>query len=727
MPQFFATCAKGLEYLLVDELTSLGAENAKEGLSQVSFECNWPIVYRMLMWSRLASRIYYPIATFEALDDDALYQHASIIDWSQHIQAGGRFLINSQTYRSKLSHSQFISQRIKDAIVDYFREAGEERPNVEFEEPDVVIHCKIRRDKVTLSIDLAGFGLHKRGYRIKGGGAPIKENLAAALLIRGGWKPNKACLFDPMCGSGTFLIEGAMIAADIAPGLIREYLGIFGWCQFKPELWATVMEEAIARKKVGLKALKTSFIGSDINPKAVRNAQMNISLAGLEEVIKINIGGLDQVEQLVLPEKGNLIVNPPYSERLGERKQVKKLYSELGALMKQRFIGWNASILSPDKEFGHALGIRAGKIYRFNNGSIACELLNLKVTEEFFVERLSDDIVDENFKSKLSEQANQLCNRVEKNRKKLKRYLEKEKVTCYRIYDADLPEYNAAIDVYDNFLHIQEYRAPKSIEEKLASRRLKEIERVAAGVFGLPKNKVFIKQRQQQKGDWQYQQKQSNNWSATLSKNFFEIEECGRKFWVNLQDYLDTGLFLDHRKTREMIAQKSQGKRLLNLFCYTASISVYAATAGARSTCNVDMSKTYLDWAQRNFALNKISSDAHTFIRENCIEWLTNAVEQKQKFDLIFLDPPTFSNSKKMAQDFDIQSDHVWLIEQCLSLLEEDGELIFSNNFQKFKMEVITNAQVVVKEITHQTQSPDFSRNNLHRCWLIKNKPVVEI
>jgi len=722
MPQFVASCATGLEYLLVDELTQLGASDAREGLSQVRFESDWEGVYQILMWSRVASRVFYPIAEFTAEDDEVLYQQASIVDWSQHLAPGATFLVNSQTYRSRLSHTQFISQRIKDAVVDYFKDAGEDRPDVEFEKPDVVIHCRIRRDKVTLSIDLAGAGLHHRGYRLQGGGAPIKENLAAALLLRAGWDKQQDCLFDPMCGSGTFLVEGAMMALDMAPGIQREYLGLWGWRQYNANLWQKVESQARSRMSDGMASAKMTIMGSDIDPRAVRNAQANISRAGLQDFIKVSIGGIDQVEQLSFPETGLVMVNPPYSERLGERESVKKLYSQLGRLLKERFIGWRASVLSADKLFGHSLGIRAGKIYKFNNGSIACELLNLKISSDNFIEKASGDQFDPNFKSKLSPPAMQLCNRIEKNRNKLKRFLQKHAISCYRIYDADLPEYNAAIDIYQGRLHIQEYRAPQSIDSQTAARRLKDIESVAAGVFQLPKNKIFTKQRQQQKGDSQYQKGGLSWGERRVDENFFEVSENGRKFWVNLSDYLDTGLFLDHRKTRQLIADKCQDKRLLNLFCYTASVSVYAATAGAKSTCNLDLSNTYLDWAKRNFKLNKIDLTGHSFIREDCQQWLDSAIEEKQQFDLIFLDPPTFSNSKKMDEHLDIQRDHPKLIEQSLKLLSSDGELLFSNNFQKFEMLVKSNDVIEVVEITGKTQSQDFSRKNLHRCWSIKFK-----
>ena len=719
MPQFIATCAKSLEYLLLDELAQFDVSKIKEGLSQVSFEASWESAYQFLMWSRVASRLFYPVASFKAEDEQALYKNASIVDWSQHIRPGGSFIINAQSFRSKLSHTQFVSQRIKDSVMDYFREQEETLPIVEYEEPEVVIHCRIKRNDVTLSIDLAGAGLHRRNYRLQGGGAPIKENLAAALLIRAGWPSENQVLYDPMCGSGTFLIEAALMALDIAPGLFRDYLGLFGWNQFDKNLWSNVVEAAENRREEGLKNSHLNIKGSDKNPRAIRNAQANIALAGLEDIIETQIAGIDQLAQFDFEEKGLVIVNPPYSERLGERVEVKALYDTLGNWFKSSLKGWRASVLCPEKEFGHALGIRAKKIYKFNNGSIPCELLNLEIEESNFVQRTADHLFDSAFKEKLSEQGLQLLNRIEKNRSKLKRYLSKENITCYRIYDADIPEFNAAIDVYENKIHIQEYKPPRSVDEKLANRRLKEIQRVAAGIFKLPVNQVILKQRQQQKGNWQYHANKENEDS---SNHFFKVSESGRQFWVNLEDYLDTGLFLDHRATRNLFAESSAQKSVLNLFCYTSSVSVYAATAGAKSTTNVDMSNTYLSWAKRNFKLNNIDLSDHVFERADCLKWLDEAVEDGLSFDLIFLDPPTFSNSKKMEGHFDVQSDHPKLIENCLKLLSPKGELFFSNNFKKFEMNVQNNDAISIREITSKTTSPDFARNPLHRCWVIKRR-----
>ncbi len=726
MPQFFATCATSLEYLLVDELKQLGASNVKEGLSMVNFEADWPIVYDILMWSRVASRVLYPVAKFEAKDEQSLYDQVSIIDWSQHIETNASFLVNAQSFRSELSHTKFVSQRIKDAIVDHFTDMNEPRPDVEFDHPDVSIQCRIRQNQVLLSIDLAGLGLHHRGYRLKGGAAPIKENLASALLIRAGWlnlckdtSGKILSLYDPMCGSGTFLIEAAMMALDIAPGTYRDYLGIFGWRQFKPELWEKTVNAATVKREKSTNRIRLQIMGSDINPKAVKSAQSNLALANMEDVVKIRIAAIDQVEQFDIPDDGIVIVNPPYSERLGEFDQVKQLYVDLGNLLKQKFAGWKASVLSPDKRFGHSLGIRASKIYKFNNASIACELLNFELKPENYLKRQQNDQADQNYKQKLSEQAIQLCNRIEKNRAKLKKYLNKNNISCFRVYDADLPEYNAAIDVYENQLHIQEYKAPKSVDQKIALRRIKEIERVAAGVFQLPLKSVIVKQRRQQKGDWQYQANHSRIDSKDSVTKYQTITENGRKFLVNLTDYLDTGIFLDHRRTRQLVGELSQNKRLLNLFCYTASASVYAATAGASSTTNVDMSNTYLKWAKDNFTENKINLNEHLFLRRDITEWLDEASHLPERYDVIFLDPPTFSNSKKMSEHFDIQRDHCALIEKCTSLLSEKGVLLFSNNFRQFEMQYLSSDKYLVKEITKQTTSQDFSRKNLHRCWRI--------
>lgn len=717
MPQFIATCPPGFEYLLVDELNALGVDSANEGLTQVMFDAEWPIVYRVCLWSRLANRILYPLSTFTADTDEQLYDAVRSIDWDLHLSHQGTLAVDFVSRRSKLSHQRYGALKIKDAVVDYFRDEYGERPSVDTETPDVRLHCRVNKNQATLCIDLSGKSLHQRGYRQDTGDAPIKENFAALMLYRSGWpeklKPHQ-WLYDPMCGAGTIVIEAAMMAADMAPGLHRLYWGFTGWKPFHRQYWESELDAAHEKYKQAIAQGVPSIYGSDKDPQVLAMAIENAKRAGVEELIQWQAGAFQSQSRPASKFAGNIVTNPPYGERLEQQQMVAKLYSQFGQWLKEQFVGDHATILSAQKEHGHALGIRADKIYRLMNGPIECELLKLPVeTSSFVTSRRSSD--PDNYQQGLSEQAKMLANRLQKNIASLKSFLKQQNIESYRIYDADLPDYSAAIDVYDDCLHIQEYAPPKTIDSHKAQRRLRDIERVAAGVLSISADKVFVKTRARQKGDTQYEKQ-------ALQHKLKIVSEANAKFELNLSDYLDTGLFLDHRKVRAQLAKWSDhNTRLLNLFCYTGSASVQAALKGAK-TVNVDLSNTYLDWAKRNYALNGLNTQQHQFIRANCIEWLEQVKETHAgSFDLIFIDPPTFSNSKKMEKHFDIQQEHEAMLKSALVLLKPGGKMIFSNNFKRFKMAFDGNEQgVKVKEMTRETTSRDFSKKPLHRSWLIE-------
>lgn len=309
-----------------------------------------------------------------------------------------------------------------------------------------------------------------------------------------------------------------------------------------------------------------------------------------------------------------------------------------------------------------------------------------------------------------------IANRLKKNFKHLSRWARRNQIDCYRVYDADIPEYSAAIDLYADWVSVQEYEAPKSIDSARAALRLNTILEVIPESLGIAPEKIVLKTRRQQKGLDQYEKQSDVGHEMAVS-------EGGLKFYVNLHDYLDTGLFLDHRTTRAMIRELAQGKRFLNLFSYTGSVSVYAAAGGAVSTTTVDMSKTYLQWAKRNFALNGLDSDGHEFVQQDCIKWLKAQAGKKDCFDLIFIDPPTFSNSKRMDSVFDVQRDHVFLIDSAMKLMSHDGSLVFSNNFRKFKLDAGIESRFEVKDISAKTIPEDFRRNQkIHRCWIIQHR-----
>lgn len=718
MPQFIATCPPGFEYLLVDELKSLQVNDAKEGLTQVIFEADWPTLYRVCLWTRLANRVLYPISQFNAENEDELYDNVRQVPWEVHLSEDSTFAVDFKSRRSRIDHDQFGALKVKDAVVDYFRDEFGSRPSVDTQQPDVRLHCRLNKNQATLCIDLSGSGLHQRGYRKQTGEAPLKENFAAALLYRAGWQQTLedesaalSFVMDPMCGSGTLIIEAALIANKIAPGLLREYWGFTGWKPFQQAVWEAAVSEAEELKKKAEATNITRLFASDKDPQVLAIAKENARRAGVETLIDWQVGVFQQVKRPVMEGRGLVITNPPYGERLEDSAKAQELYGDLGHWLREHFKGDSAAILSTQKEHGHALNIRAEKIYRFKNGPIDCELLKLNLLPENFVDskRKQNQPWDEN----LSESARMLANRLQKNLASLKSFLKQQQLSCYRLYDADLPEYSAAIDVYQDALHIQEYAPPKNIDKHKALRRLRDIERVAAGVLGIDSERVFVKTRMRQKGETQYRRQDEQR--QTLI-----VEEGNCRFEVNLSDYLDTGLFLDHRKIRQQMTQwVKPGMTCLNLFCYTGAASAHMAKAGAR-TVSVDLSNTYLEWAKRNFILNEIALAGHEFVRADAMEWLnSHKKEFAERFDIIFIDPPTFSNSKKMEQHFDVQKAHEELLANALELLKPEGQLVFSNNFKKFEMTYEPPTGVSMKEITRDTTSRDFARKPLHRCWLL--------
>lgn len=705
---FFATAPKGIEPLLADELRALGAFEVAEGRSGVAFSGPLAIAYRACLWSRLASRVLLPLATFPATSPEELYAGVRAIDWSEHLSTESTLAVDASVSGSKITHSHYAALKIKDAVVDQFRDRTGDRPSVDAERPDVRINLYLLRDTATLSLDLSGDSLHRRGYRDEGVLAPLKENLAAAILIRAGWPEIAArggALVDPMCGSGTLLLEGAYMAGDIAPGLLRPHYGFLRWRGHDAALWQQLMEEAQGRRAGGLARIPT-IVGYDADHKAIRAAWANIDQAGLREHIHVE---RREVAALVAPSgesaNGLLVVNPPYGERLGEVEALKEVYGTLGDRLKEQFVGWKAAIFTGNVELGKKLGLRAKKLHTLYNGALECKLLHIEVQPENFVDRHRPPapVV-------LSEGATSFANRLRKNLKTLGKWARQEGISCYRLYDGDIPEYAVAVDLYDGWAHVQEYQAPKEIDERKAAQRLREAMAVLPEVLQTAPERIFLKVRKQQKGREQYGKFGEQG-------QFIEVREGAARLLVNLSDYLDTGLFLDHRPTRLLLGELAAGKRFLNLFAYSGAASVHAALGGAASTLTVDMSQTYLDWAKKNLALNGFSGGNHRLERADCLEWLGRA---KGEFDLIFLDPPTFSNSKRMEGTFDVQRDHVELLRKTAALLAPDGTLIFSNNNRKFKMDAEALPELAIEDITRKTIPKDFERNpRIHSCWRI--------
>ena len=544
--------------------------------------------------------------------------------------------------------------------------------------------------------------------------APLKENLAAAILLRAGWPDVVAGgggLIDPMCGSGTLLIEAAMLAADIAPGLQRERFGFHAWKGFDAVLWDRLVAEARARRQAGLARPLPEIRGYDKDARAVAAAKENIEAIGLQEVVRVSAKPLSALKQPTHREipPGLILTNPPYGERWGEIDELRPLYKALGELAKAEFPGWTLGVFTGNPDLAGELRLRSDKTYNLYNGTIPARLLMFSLRDR------AEQSAEQDKPRELSDNVRMLVNRLQKNTRRLKSWLKRDAVSCYRLYDADIPEYAVAIDIYGDRIHVQEYAPPADVDANLARRRLGEVRQALHHLYPESRETMVIKERRRQAGDSQYQPLTS--WEAK-GKGAFVVMEGPAKVEVNLSDYLDTGLFLDHRPVRQRIREMARGTRFLNLFCYTAVAAVQAALGGAKESLSLDMSNTYLDWARRNFDLNGMDSGAHKLERADCMQWLATA---SGEYDLIFLDPPTFSNSKKMEEVLDVQRDHAALIDNAMALLAPGGTLIFSNNFRRFKMAGEITDRYQVEDITASTIPPDFERNRkIHNCWLIK-------
>ncbi len=745
---FFATCPRNTEGLLLDELRTLGAADATETRAGTFFRGPLALAYRVCLWSRVASRILLRLHSCPASSPDDLYEGAKQLPWEDHLQVSGTLAVEvtSTVRRGPLAdlNTHFAEQRVKDAVVDRFRARSGSRPGVDLARPDIRINVHLTPEGATFSLDLSGDGLHRRGYRTEGGEAPLKENLAAAILMRAGWPrlaEAGACLVDPMCGSGTILIEGALVAADIAPGLLRDYYGFLRWKGFEPAVWQPLLAEARDRKDSGLSHLPPLY-GYDADIKAVNTARNNARKAGLAGRIvfeRRELASLSTPRSVPATTPAGLVLtNPPYGKRLGEVSQLVEVYETLGERLKTGFSGWQAAVFTGNPDLGAHLGLRAHRSNVFFNGPIECRLLQFDIGGAAMAARRlkavppgADTPVAEQTDTDgvaLSESeapgepedtaagAIMFENRLRKNLKHLRRWATREQVHCYRVYDADLPEYAAAIDLYEDWVHMQEYAPPSTVDQVRARRRLKEMLAAVPRVLEVPSSHVVLKVRRQQRGDEQYRRLQEQD-------RFIEVREAGLRFLVNPTDYLDIGLFLDHRQTRGMIRDLAQARRFLNLFAYTGSATVYAAAGGAAATTTVDLSLTYLDWARRNLELNKLMGEKHSFVRADCVEWLAQAAAGRLghvEYDLIFLDAPTFSNSKAMRTELDLQRDHATLIKNAAGLLSNDGILLFSTNFRHFKLEPALLEAFDVLDITKQTIPPDFVRSpRIHTCFRI--------
>lgn len=699
MLEFWALTSKGVEELLADEIRQHSGEVVKVTMGVVRFKADLRTAYQLCLWSRLATRVLRLIQSESVTPDSDLYKMACKIDWPQQMAVKNTLAVECVGKHPTIDNTQYGAIRLKDAIVDQFREETGQRPDVDRMDPDVRFQVRLDKHAFHFLQDFSGPSLHQRGYRIGQGDAPLKEHLAAALIKRSGWQVGQP-FYDPFCGSGTLVIEAALIAANKAPGLMREKFAFERWPGHRDALWQQLKNDAAAERTL---PDNIQFWGTDSDERSLSKAKQNAARAGVASCVQFQFADATALPTAVAQSPGVIVTNPPYGERLGELPTLIPLYSQFSAALKQHYQGWRLAIITSNTDLLRALRLSRHKSYKFTNGPLDCDFTLFDLTEQQVA-------VSSDAPALFFSESSSFGNRLAKNLKQLQKWAKREGISCYRLYDADIPEYNVAVDWYDGEVVVHEYAAPATVDEQVSQKRLFDVVNQVPKVLGISPDKMVLKVREKQKGNNQYQ---------TLAKagQYQEVTEYGARFLVNLRDYLDTGLFLDHRLTRRMIQQQAKGKSVLNLFAYTGTASVHAALGGAASVTTVDMSNTYLDWAKKNFTINGLNLKQHRFEQADCLQWLSRCREQ---FDLIFVDPPTFSNSKRMQDNWDVQRDHVALLNQLIPRLAVGGKVIFSNNKRRFKLDnlALSESGWHVKDISAATLPDDFKRNpHIHVCF----------
>lgn len=727
-----AACAFGLESPVKWELKDLGFESKVISPGRISFEGDFDDVCKTNLWLRTADRVLIEVLQFPAPDFDALFETVKDFDWSKWLPANARFPVTGRSRLSQLTSVPAVQRSVKKAIVESLQRYHGTNTLPE-DGPEYRIDVAILNDVATLTLDTTGASLHKRGYRTSYGEAPIKETLAAAMVMLSVWNVNRPFV-DPFCGSGTIAIEAAMIAADLAPGRNRSFL----WQHW--EQAREVSAEECSNQPANLSEIEVQISATDVDGEVLKLARANARRAGVESLIHFQQKPFDDLRSK--RQFGCVITNPPYGERLSETKLLMPLYRSFPAVL-QRLPTWSHFIITSMPKFEGIVQKSATRRRKLFNGRIECmyyQFLGPKPrslthipNDDTIKETIKDSGSDENnqavavdvpatnrseaksdavfgaLQAKDHEQAELFSVRLNKRAKHLRKWPVKKGITCFRLYERDIPELPFVVDRYENQYHITEYERPHDRDPGRHAAWLELMKKSVAKTFDVSIQYVHLKSRRRQTGNLQH-----NKIDAT-ARNVI-VGEGGFKFLVNLSDYVDTGLFLDHRTTRQMVHDEAADKNFLNLFCYTGSFSVYAAAGKAALTTSVDWSNTYLDWAKENMSINGFDDSNHRFIRSGTMEFLQR-LKPSEKFDLVVVDPPTFSNSKRTEDVWDVQRDYAELLQTLATNVRTAGVVYFSTNYRKFKFDESVLSDYSCRDISKQTVPEDFRNKKIHRCW----------
>jgi 23S rRNA (guanine2445-N2)-methyltransferase / 23S rRNA (guanine2069-N7)-methyltransferase len=741
--ELIATAATGTEAIVKRELAALGYAARTVTPGRLLFRGDAAAICRTNLWLRVAERILIRIGSFPATDFGVLFEGTAALPWEQWLPLDAEFPVSGRSHHSQLSSVPACQRIVKRAIVERLRLAHrkEELPETG---PRFSIEISLRDDVATLTLDTTGVGLHKRGYRRLVAEAQIRETLAAAMVQLSFWRSGRV-LADPFCGTGTIPIEAALIGRNIAPGLHREFVSET-WPAIDARHWQLAREEAQSRIRP---PLTERLLGYDIDADALSLARFHAQEAGVSEDIHWQQRPFSELRAKA--EYGCIITNPPYGERMGDDKEIEQLYRTF-PLVLRRLPTWSHYILSSRPDLEELVGQRATRRRKLYNGALECTYYQFHgprppraadtMIGSFGESHLDDALLQEpvensstfdkhlkkprnattsyigpafgGLQKSSGRQVEEFANRLRNRARHFRRWPTKRGITCYRLYERDVPDVPLVVDRYEEAIHIAEFARPHDRSPAQHADWLDLMGRTAAKVLEVPHDRVFVKHRDRQRGAGQYDRVDDQGAR-------FIVHEGGLKFVVNLSDYVDTGLFLDHRLTREMVRERAIGKRFLNLFGYTGSFTVFAAAGGAATTTTVDKSATYTDWARENMELNGFVGIEHRIIRSD-INAFVDRLLPRDEWDLAVVDPPTFSNTKGMEQDWDVQRDHAALLQRLAAHIVPAGTIFFSTNFRRFKLDEKALSDYSVRDITRQTIPEDFRNKRIHQCWLLTRR-----
>jgi 23S rRNA (guanine2445-N2)-methyltransferase / 23S rRNA (guanine2069-N7)-methyltransferase len=727
--KYFAPCPPGAGEILARELEKLGAGSIETAPMGVGFLGDIKTSYDACLELRTASRLLLELFSGSASDEDELYRLAADYDWAL-LFSPDRTISCRVTGVPMNRDPRFAALRLKDAVADRFSRNGGVRPSVDRKTPDVRIEARWDGRYASVYLNWSGAPLHERGYRTERTDAVLRETAAASVLAIAGWTEmavQKAAFVDPVCGSGTLLAEAAMMAVDAPPGVHRRSWGFEALRTHNDSLWNSIRNKALIRYGESLEKLPI-IAGFDNDENALRIARANLRRAGLQQSVRMGLHDISRGRPEFWPRGslGMICADPPYGHRVsGDPLPV---YKALGDLFRTLESGWKMALLAPDRKTASATCLRAetykqtvsggkdivlalyGRLGKTGEGSavpsFAASFPGPEKPAKNHVpvpEPVADNAPDP--------KADSLKKLLEKNLNTISAWAAKKGVTSFRIWDADMPEFNAAVDWYEGrWLHVQEFAAPAKVPPETTRRRLETLLSALKELTGCPDDDLFLKTRQ--RGIRPYGKMGS-------SGERYIVRENSMRFYVNFTDYLDTGIFLDHRATRARIRDLAGNGKFLNLFAYTGTATVMAAAGGAEKTVSVDVSNTYLEWAHDNLKLNGMDKPSHLSVRSDAFDFLD---KYPDLFNLIFIDPPTYSNGTG-RKDWSVQDDHARLIRSAMDHLENDGTLIFAENFRQFVFDPDLKNDFSVAEITRETTDPDFvRRGGAHRCWVISHR-----